>query len=79
MENNSPIEIEGWVPAKSISHHNAITIGSRIKIYGEETWVTGFYASFNEGMQKWETIILTTGRGDPFERSLDVIEVLNTQ
>lgn len=53
-----------------------ICVGDTIKIYGQETKVLGFYAAFNEGLMKWETIILTEGRGDPFERSLDVIEVL---
>jgi hypothetical protein len=53
--------------------------GDNIKIHGEETTITGFSAQYNDGIGKWETIIHTIGRGDPFERSLDVIEVLEDQ
>lgn len=52
-----------------------IKVGDKIKLYGEETIVKGFYFSYNEGTEKWETIILTTQRGDPLERSLSDIEV----
>lgn len=52
-----------------------IQVGDRIRIYGTETTVEGFYGSYNEGLERWETIILTTKRGDPFERSIEHIEV----
>lgn len=52
-----------------------LNIGDQIKLYGARTIITGFHASYNEGLEKWETIILTTGRGDPFERTLGDIEV----
>lgn len=50
--------------------------GDSIKIYGEETTITGFSAQYNDALEKWETIIYTVGRGDPFERTLPDIEVL---
>lgn len=53
--------------------------GDTIKIYSKETKIIGFSAQFNDGIERWETVIHTTGRGDPFERSLDVIEVLQEQ
>ncbi len=52
-----------------------IKAGSKIKLYGEEKTVLGFYGCYNEGLERWETIILTDKRGDPFERSIDVIEI----
>lgn len=53
-----------------------IQVGDQIKIWGHVDTVTGFYFTFNEGLMKWETIIMTRGRGgDPLERSLDVIEI----
>lgn len=54
-----------------------IEVGTHIKLYGKETTVKGFYYSYNEGLGKYETIILTEGRGDPLERSMDVIEILS--
>lgn len=53
--------------------------GDSIKIYGEETTIIGFSAQYNDGLEKWETIIHTIGRGDPFERTLPDIEVLEDQ
>lgn len=53
--------------------------GDSIKIYGEETTITGFSAQYNDGLGKWETIIHTVKRGDPFERTLPDIEVLEEQ
>lgn len=67
-----------WTPALKVdqfSDNDTIRPGDKIKIYGKETTVTGFYGTYNDGLEKWETIILTEGRGDPFERSIDVIEV----
>jgi hypothetical protein len=46
------------------------TVGSKVLLYGQETEITGFHVSYNEGLEKYETIILTIGRGDPFERTL---------
>lgn len=51
--------------------------GDKIKLYGRVTTVTGFGVQWNDALDKYEIILWTTGRGDPFERSLDVIEVLN--
>jgi hypothetical protein len=62
---------------KNFDHE--LYVGDEIKIYGQETTITGFSASYNDGIEKWETIIYTVGRGDPFERSLDVIEILQDQ
>lgn len=65
-----------WVPALSGEGKQInIQVGDKIKIYGKVVEVEGFYGSYNAGLEKWETIILTTKRGDPFERSIDVIEV----
>lgn len=67
-----------WVPALSVTKNDEvwpIVVGTPIRLYGKETTVTGFEFHFNESLEKWETIILTTGRGDPLERSLDVIEI----
>lgn len=69
-----------WIKAESLTPNHyysrtSIKVGDTIKIYGEETKVLGFHGAYNEGLEKWETIILTTGRGDPFERSIDVIEI----
>lgn len=49
--------------------------GDEIKLYGKKTIVEGFTASWNEAFNEYEIILLTTGRGDPFRRSLDVIEL----
>lgn len=53
--------------------------GDEIKIYGIETKIIGFSAQYNDGLEKWETIIHTIGRGDPFERTLPLMEVLEEQ
>ena len=52
--------------------------GDKIKLYGKVTTVTGFEVYWNDALEPpiYEIILLTTGRGDPFKRSLDVIEVL---
>lgn len=68
------IKATSLTPFHEHSSH-PIIIGSKIKLYGKETTVTGFYGAYNEGLEKWETIILTEGRGDPFERSVDQIEI----
>jgi hypothetical protein len=68
-----------YIKALDIKEMEHIEPGHTIKIYGNETTVTGFYAAYNEGLEKFETIILTEGGGWPFERSLDVIEVLPDQ
>lgn len=65
-----------WISALLLKHSDIdIQVGDRIRIYNKETTVEGFFGSYNEGLERWETIIMTTKRGDPFERSLDVIEV----
>lgn len=68
-----------YIKATEIKDELNIKPGQKIKLYGEETIVEGFYPSYNDALERWETIILTEGRGDPFERSLDVIEVLMVQ
>lgn len=50
--------------------------GDKIKLYGKETTVEGFRVSYNDSLQEYEIILLTTHRTDPFYRSLDCIEVL---
>lgn len=76
---NAPPEREKtlrWVKATSKDAEEIfIQVGDAIRIYGKETIVEGFHGAYNEGLGKWETIIMTTKRGDPFERSIDVIEV----
>jgi len=66
-----------WVKAiQAVNDDVIIQVGDQIKIWGHVHTVTGFYFTFNEGLMKWETIIMTKGRGgDPLERSLDVIEI----
>jgi len=72
-----------WIKATELKTQDErdinIVVGNKIKIYGNETTVKGFYLSFNDALDmdkgRWETIILTEGRGDPFGRSLNVIEV----
>jgi hypothetical protein len=68
-----------YIKAIEIKEMYHIEPGHKIKLYGEETIVVGFYAAYNEGLEKFETIILTEGGGWPFERSLNVIEVLPDQ
>ena len=55
--------------------------GDKIKLYGDKTTVTGFDVVWNEGLNppQYEIILMTTGRGDPFKRSLDVIEILKSK
>jgi len=52
--------------------------GDKIKLYGKKTTVKGFEVYWNDALEppRYEIILLTTGRGDPFQRSLDMIEVL---
>lgn len=50
--------------------------GDKIKLYGRKTTVEGFTAQWNDAFDKYEIIIHTTGRGDPFRRSMDVIEII---
>jgi len=51
--------------------------GDKIKLYGKETIVKGFDVHWNDALNppQYEIILLTTGRGDPFYRSLDKIEL----
>jgi hypothetical protein len=68
-----------YIKATEVKEELNIKPGHTIKLYGKETVVEGFYPAYNDALERWETIILTEGRGDPFERSLDVIEVLHDQ
>ncbi len=78
-----------WVKATELKTQDEkdilIAVGNKIKIYGQETTVKGFYLDYNDGFEdiegkgRWEVIILTEGRGDPFERSLENIEVTADQ
>jgi len=71
----SNMNTPNWVPAKSkAAEEISIQAGDKIRIYGKETTVEGFYGAYNEGLERWETI-LSTKSGHPFERSIDVIEV----
>ena len=58
-----------------------LQIGDKIKLYGKETTVTGFEANWNDALEppRYEIILLTIGRGDPFYRSLDSIELLGNE
>ena len=49
--------------------------GDEIKLYGKLTTVEGFEAYYNDALEEYEIIILTTGRGDPFRRTLRNIEI----
>ena len=53
--------------------------GDEIKLYGTKTIVKGFEVYYNDALNppQYEIILLTTGRGDPFKRSLDKIELIN--
>jgi hypothetical protein len=51
--------------------------GDKIKLYGRITSVEGFRVIWNEAFNDYEIILLTTGRADPFKRSLDVIELIS--
>lgn len=69
-----------WIKADSLKplhEYDMATIkrGDKIKIYGTEHTVIDFHGQYNSGLAKWETIIILNGRGDPFERSIDVIEI----
>lgn len=50
--------------------------GDQIKLYGKTTTVEGFEVSYNDGFEAYEIILLTTGRGDPFKRTLPNIELI---
>lgn len=54
-------------------------IGDRIKLYEKETTVTGFSVCYNDALipPRYEIILHTTGRADPFQRSLSAITILN--
>jgi len=56
-----------------------LEIGDKIKLYGKETTVKGFTVCWNEAFKSYEIIILTNGRGDPFYRSLDKIELIGNE
>lgn len=43
--------------------------GDSIIIYGEHKTVMGFTAQWNDGLNEYEIILLTTGRADPFFRT----------
>jgi hypothetical protein len=73
------METSKYIKATDIKEELNIKPGHKIKLYGKETTVEGFYPTYNDALERWETIMLTDGRGDPFERSLDVIEVLMEQ
>ena len=55
--------------------------GDKIKLYGKETTVEGFDISYNDALTppQYEIILLTTGRGDPFRRSLAQIELIGNE
>ena len=52
--------------------------GDIIKLYGKKTTVIGFNVQYNDALTppQYEIILLTTGRGEPFFRSLDHIELI---
>lgn len=64
-----------WISANELQKMAEIKIGDAIMLYGRKTTVIGFYVTFNEALDKWETIIETTDRGDPFERSSKDIKI----
>jgi len=51
--------------------------GQIIILYGKKTFVEGFEVIYNEVFEQYEIILLTTGRGDPFLRTLSKIEIPN--
>jgi hypothetical protein len=59
-----------------ISRLPHIEIGDKIKLYGRITTVVGFNVLWNDALEDYEIILLTTGRGDPFKRSLKQIELV---
>ena len=74
------LEVAFWnliIPVVSVALPR-LKVGDNIKLYGKETTVTGFELSYNDALTppKYEIILLTTGRGDPFYRSLEQIEVI---
>lgn len=71
--------MQEYIKALDVKDDMPIQAGHKIKLYGKETIVKGFHVSYNDALGKWETIMLTEGRGDPFERSLDALEVLPDQ
>jgi hypothetical protein len=56
-----------------------LEVGDKIKLYGKETIVTGFKVNWNDALEQQEIILLTTGRGDPFYRSLANIEIIGNE
>jgi len=56
-----------------------LEVGDKIKLYGKETIVTGFKVNWNDALDQHEIILLTTGRGDPFYRSLANIEIIGNE
>lgn len=50
--------------------------GDKLKLYGKATIFEELIVQWNEARNQYEIIIKTTGRGDPFFRSLNVIEIL---
>jgi hypothetical protein len=68
-----------FIKALDVDDFDQLWAGDTIKIYGKETTITGFSAQYNDARGIWETIIHTVGRGDPFERTLSDIEVLEEQ
>jgi hypothetical protein len=72
---NPTIETE-FLQGGVISHLHHLEIGDKIKLYGRITTVVGFSALWNDALEDYEIILLTTGRGDPFKRSLKHIELV---
>jgi hypothetical protein len=68
---NKQRELNGF-----ISRLPNIEIGDKIKLYGRITTVVGFNVLWNDDLEDYEIILLTTGRGDPFKRSLKQIELV---
>ena len=72
-----------YASRKQVSREKIIKVlpklekGDKIKLYGKETIVKGFDVHWNNDLNppQYEIILLTTGRGDPFYRSLDKIEL----
>lgn len=55
--------------------------GDKIKLYGVDTTVESFGAQWNDSLDPptYEIILFTTGRADPFLRSLCSIELIDNQ
>lgn len=67
-----------WVSVEGLPE---LKKGDKIKLYGNETTVTGFDVIWNDALipPQYEIILLTTGRGHPFKRSLANIELIPTK